>query len=46
MGELIRSETLQQNQKQINVKDLKNGIYLVEIKSKEGSKKQKLIIQR
>ncbi len=46
MGELIRSETLQQNQKQINLKNLSNGIYTIEIKSKEGSKKQKLIIQR
>ena len=46
MGALIKSETLKQNQQQINTKDLSNGIYLVEIKSKEWSGKQKLIIQR
>ena len=45
-GELIRTETLQPNQKQINVKDLSTGIYTVELKSKEGSKKQKIVIQR
>ena len=45
-GELIKSELLQPNQKQINVKDLSTGIYTIEIKSKEGLKKQKLIIQR
>jgi hypothetical protein len=46
IGELISSETLKQNQKQINVRDLSNGIYVVDIKSKEWSKKLKLIIQR
>ncbi|MCE9538151.1 MAG: T9SS type A sorting domain-containing protein, partial [Bacteroidetes bacterium] len=46
IGELIRSETLLQNQNQINVADLGIGIYMVEIKSIDWSKKQKLIIQR
>jgi len=45
-GELVRSETLRQNQQQINIEELSNGIYMVEIKSKGWSEKQKLIIQR
>ena len=45
-GELIRTETLQGNQKQINVKDLSKGIYFIEIKSKDWVGKQKMIIQR
>jgi len=45
-GELVSSETLRQNQQQINISDLSNGIYMVEIKSKEWNGKQKLIIQR
>lgn len=46
IGELISSELLHQNQQQINIRDLSNGIYMVEVKSKEWSEKQKLIIQR
>jgi len=46
IGKLVRSELLKQNQKQINISDLKNGIYLVEIKSKKWSEIKKLIIQR
>ena len=46
IGELVRSELLKQNQQQINIRYLSNGIYMVEIKSKEWSEKQKLIIQR
>ena len=46
MGKIVKSETLQQNQKQINVKDLSRGIYFVEIKSKDWTGKQKLIIRR
>jgi hypothetical protein len=44
-GELVRSELLKQNQQQIPVADLKSGIYMIEIKSGEWVKKQKLIIQ-
>jgi len=46
MGSLVRSETLKQNQQQINVSDLSNGIYMIEIKSKGLKENQKLIIQR
>jgi len=46
IGTLVKSEILQQNNRQINTRDLSNGIYMVEIKSEEGSGKQKLIIQR
>lgn len=46
MGTLIKTEILEQNQQQINTSELSNGIYVIEIKSKEWTKKQKLIIQR
>lgn len=46
MGKLVRTETLLQNQNQINIGDLDNGIYMVEIKSKKSTEKQKLLIQR
>lgn len=46
IGKLISSETLRYNHQQINIGDLSNGIYIVEIKSKEWSGKQKLIIKR
>lgn len=45
-GNLVRSEILKQNQQQINVGDLDNGIYLIEIENKEWSEKQKLIIKK
>ena len=46
IGALVKTETLEQNQQQINIEDLSNGIYMVEIKSKEWTGNQKLIIQR
>lgn len=46
IGKLIKSEKLQQNQQPINIGDLSDGVYFVEIKSKEWSQKQKLIIQK
>lgn len=45
-GSLIKTETLNQNQQNINIRDLSNGLYLVIIKSKESTQNQKLIIQR
>ncbi len=46
MGLLVRTEMFVQNQLQINIRDLSNGIYMVEIKSEDWTEKQKLIIQR
>ncbi|MBL7138422.1 MAG: SBBP repeat-containing protein [Bacteroidales bacterium] len=46
MGISVRSDMLKQNHQQINIGDLSSGIYMVEIKSKEWSEKQKLLIQR
>lgn len=45
-GNLVKSEMLQQNNQQINIRDLNNGIYMVEIKTKEWTENQKLIIER
>jgi len=46
MGSLVKTEMLKQNQQQINIGDLSNGIYIVEIKSKGLAGTQKLIIKR
>jgi hypothetical protein len=46
MGVLVRSEKLKQNQHQINIRDLSNGIYMVVIKSKYMTENRRLIIQR
>jgi len=45
-GTLVKSEILKQNNRQINIKDLCNGIYMVEIKSIDFIESQRLIIQR
>lgn len=45
-GNLVKSEMLKPNKPQFYIGDLSNGIYVVEINSKEWTKKQKLIIQR
>lgn len=46
IGELVRSEKLNTNQEKINIGNLNNGVYMVEIKTTEWMEKQKLIIQR
>ncbi len=46
MGALVKSKKLKTNQEQINIADLSNGIYTVELKTKGWSEKQKLTIQR
>ena len=46
MGKLVKSETLKTKQGQINIADISNGIYTIEIKANGWSEKQKLIIQR
>ena len=46
LGELVKSETITNNGQKISVKELANGIYTIELKSTEGSEKQKLVIQK
>jgi hypothetical protein len=45
LGEPIRTEVIKQNRQPINISDLKSGIYVVEIKSKDWIETQKLIIK-
>ena len=45
-GALVKTEVLKYNHQQINIGDLSNGIYVVEIKSKGLRGIQKLIIER
>ena len=45
-GDLLKSEMIEKNQQQINIKDISNGMYLVVIKSDDFTKSLKLIIQR
>jgi hypothetical protein len=44
-GQLVRTE-LVQTQQQINLENLCNGVYIVEISSEHSSAKQKLVIQK
>ncbi len=46
LGQIIKSEILQNNQQEIDISDFKGGTYFLEIKSEEWSQKQKLIIQK
>jgi len=46
MGLLVESKIIKNNQRQINVGDLNNGIYILEIKTKNWTKSQELIIRR
>lgn len=45
MGQVMKSVSLQQNQQQIDVSDLNDGFYLVELKSASGRSVQKLVIE-
>ncbi|MBP1646478.1 MAG: hypothetical protein H6Q16_2056 [Bacteroidetes bacterium] len=45
LGVLVKTETISNNN-QINISDLNNGIYLLALKSKDFTTKQKLIIQK
>ncbi len=45
-GNLVNSEMLKTNKPQINVGALSNGLYVVEIKTTEWTKEQKIIIHR
>ena len=46
IGTLVKSEILKQNQQQINIGDLSNGVYMFSIKSKDFTANQRLIIQK
>ncbi len=46
MGVLVRSEMLSQNQQQINIADLRDGVYLVTIKSNDFIQNQRILIQQ
>lgn len=46
VGDRVKTEILTNNQQQINIEDLEEGVYLVEIKSKGKKETQRLIIQR
>ncbi len=46
VGALIKSEQLNKSNQKINVEDLSNGVYVIEIKNKESTESKKLIIQR
>lgn len=45
-GILVKSETIKQNQRKINIEDLNNGIYVAVFKTNDWIGKQKLIIQK
>jgi hypothetical protein len=46
LGALVRTQGMERNSQQFNVSDLKNGFYIVELRTSNGSSKQKLTIQR
>ena len=46
IGTLVKSETLKQNQRQINIGDLSNSVYIIAINSKDLTEYQRLLIQR
>lgn len=46
IGSLVKRETIRHEKNQVNVGDLLNGIYLIEIRSNDSSQRQKLIIQK
>jgi ligand-binding sensor domain-containing protein len=45
-GALVKSELLNQSQTEMHMGDFKNGIYVLEIKNKDYTEKQKIVIQR
>jgi len=45
-GNLVKSETIKQNQRKIDIRSIDPGVYFVEMKSGERRVKQRLIIQR
>jgi photosystem II stability/assembly factor-like uncharacterized protein len=45
-GKLIKSEKLNQNQRQINIQELNSGNYIFEVKTNDWTKKQLFLIQK
>jgi hypothetical protein len=45
-SQLVKTVLVKQTQQQINLENLCNGVYIVEISSKHSSAKQKLVIQK
>jgi len=45
-GDLLKHESPMKNQHQINIADLANGVYVIEITTSSWSEKQRLIIQK
>ena len=46
VGEIVKTEIVNQNNQKVNINDLTNGVYLVAVKSNEQTEIKKLIIQR
>jgi hypothetical protein len=46
LGSLVKSEFINQNKSQLNISDLKEGVYFITIKSSDWSMQQKLIIKK
>ncbi len=46
MGELVRSEQLINGSPRIDISDLNNGMYIIELMSAKGADRQTLVIQR
>ena len=46
IGSLVMTKTISQEKNQVNVGELLNGIYLIEIRSSDSMKRQKLIIKK
>ena len=46
LGTVVKNEIIHGDNKQINVEDLSNGVYVLEFTSKDESLQEKLIIQR
>jgi len=46
LGALVKTKVIEQSSQQLNVSDLNNGFYIIELKTATGTSKQKLTIQK
>jgi hypothetical protein len=46
LGALVKTATIEQTNQQLNINDLNNGFYTIELRSTNGMAKQKLTIQK